>query len=396
MKIYKALIISVVFALFAAGAPAKDWPNWRGPNLNGISSETDWNPEALQTAKIVWEADIGIGFSSVSVADGKAYAMGNVNKNTDTLFCFDAVGGKEFWRFEYAEPLNPKYYEGGVSSTPTVYAGKVYTLSKSGKVHCVDAETGKLIWNRNLPHKETTWGFSSSGLIVEDKVIFNVGAAGVALNKDDGRVIWESAQSESGYATPVPFKAPDGETLLAIFGKDKLLAVDPADGSQKWSYPWKTQHDVNAADPIIWGDEMFITSGYNRGATLLKLSSSPPAAVWENKNIRSQMSPPVRIGDYLYGIDQNQLVCVEWKTGRQVWSERKVGNGAVTAAGNKLIAVSERGYLLIAEATPAGFKELSGADILSARCWAPPVLSGGYIYVRSSQGRLVCVDVRVQ
>lgn len=389
---WAALCAAVVLSCGTAGA--QDWPHWRGPNLDGISTETDWNPLGLNDIKIAWQAEIGIGFSSVSVVGGKAYAMGNINRNTDVLYCFDAVSGKELWRYEYVEPLDPKYYEGGTSATPTVHAGKVYTLSKSGKVHCVDAESGKLVWRQTLTHKGLTWGFASSGLIVDEKVIFNVGASGVALNKNDGQVVWDSdKKSESGYATPVPFTAPDGQRLLAIFGKDTLMAVDPADGSKKWSYPWKTQHDVNAADPIIVGDEILITSGYNRGATLLKIGSEP-TSVWETKTMRSQMSGPVRIGDYVYGINQDQLACVEWKTGKTMWSERRVGNGAMSAAGDKLIVVSERGRLMIAEATPDGFKELSGADILSARCWSPPVLSNGYIYVRNSQGKLVCVDMR--
>ena len=395
MKLHNTLALSMGLALFVAGANAADWPNYRGPNYDGISTETGWNPQALNEVKIAWQAEIGIGFSSVTVASGKAYAMGNINKNTDVVYCFDAVSGKELWRHEYAEPLNPKYYEGGTSATPTVRDGKVYTLSKSGKVFCLDAETGKVVWNRDLPHKELTWGFSSSGLIVGDTVIFNVGSAGVALNKNDGKVVWNSDNSESGYATPVPFTSPDGQSLLAIFGKNSLMAIDPANGTVKWSFPWQTQHDVNAADPILVGDEAFITSGYNRGAALVKIAS-PPTAVWENKNMRSQMSGPVRIGDHIYGINQDQLACIEWKTGNSVWSERKTGNGSLSAAGDKLIVVSERGRLMIVEASPDGFKELSGADILSARCWSPPTLSNGYIYVRNSQGKLVCVDVRAQ
>lgn len=396
MKNYKRLTACVMAASCFLAVQAQDWPHWRGPNLDGISTETDWDPLALKDLKIAWQAEIGIGFSSVSVANGRAYVTGNINRNTDVVFCFDAVSGKELWRHEYPEPLDPKFYEGGTSATPTVHAGKVYTLSKSGKVFCLNAETGEVIWNRVLRHKPPTWGFSSSGLIVDDKVVFNVGQAGVAMNKDTGQIVWESGRDESGYATPVPFKMPGGEALLAIFGKDSLLAVNPADGTLKWSYPWKTQHDVNAADPIIVGDEMLLTSGYNRGATLLKLTSSPPTSVWENKNLRSLMSGPVRIGDYLYGIDQTQLVCVEWKTGRQLWAERSVANGTLSAAGDRLIVLSERGRLMIAEATPDGFKELSGADILSTRCWSPPTLSGGYIYARNSQGKLVVVDVRGQ
>ena len=393
MKICTTLAVCMILALLVAGTRAADWPNYAGPNHDGISTETGWNPLALNEVKIVWQAEIGVGFSSVAVAGGKAYAMGNINKNTDVVYCFDAVSGKELWRHEYPEPLNPKYYEGGSSSTPTVHDGKVYTLSKSGKVFCLEAETGKVVWDRKLPHKAPTWGFSSSGLVGGETIIFNVGSAGVALNTASGEVVWNSGSGESGYATPVPFQSPDGASLIAIFGKDTLIAVDPADGTLKWSFPWKTENDVNAANPIIRGDEILITSGYNHGAALVKIAGQP-TAVWENKNMRSQMSGPVRIGEHIYGINQNELACLEWKTGKTVWAERKTGNGSLSAAGDKLIVVSERGRLMIVEATPEGFKELSGADLLSARCWSPPTLANGYIYVRNSPGKLVCVDVR--
>ncbi len=403
MRLKHALVMAFTLSICFSGAAAGDWPNWRGPNLDGISTETNWDPYALNDVKIAWQAEIGIGYSSVSVADGKAYTMGNVNRDTDVIYCFDAVSGEELWRYTYDEPLDPKYYEGGPSATPTVHDGKVYTLSKSGKVFCLDAATGEVIWHRKLPHQEglgrvlpakrPTWGFASSGLIFDDMIIFNVGSAGVALDKNDGSIIWHSNRGESGYATPVPFTAADGSTQLALFGKDSLMAIDPNDGQVLWSYPWQTRYDVNAADPMIVGDEIFITSGYNRGATLLKMNATP-TPIWENRTMRSQMSGPVLIGDYLYGIDQNQMACVRWDTGEQLWTERSVGNGTLSAAGDKLIVLSERGRLMIVEACPNGFNELSGADVLSARCWSPPTLSNGLIYARNSRGTLVAVDVR--
>ena len=387
--------LSMGLALLAAAAVAADWPNYRGPNYDGISAETGWNPLALNEVKMAWQAEIGFGCSSVSVAGGKAYTMGNINKNTDVIYCFDAAGGKERWRYEYPEPLNPKNYEGGTSATPTVHEGRVYTFSKSGKVFCMDAETGSVIWNRTLPHKDPGWGFSSSGLIVGDTIIFNLGPAGVALNKTSGQIVWDSGDSECGYATPAPFNTADGKTLIVLFGKDSLMAVEPADGKLQWSFPWKTEHDINAANPVINGDEFLITSGYNRGAALVKVAGQP-TAVWENKAMRSQMSGPVRLGEYLYGINQNELTCLEWKTGNTAWAERTVGNGALSAADDKLIVISQRGRLMVVAATPEGFKELAGADILSGRCWTPPTLSNGFIYARNSQGKLVCVDVRAQ
>ncbi len=373
---------------------AKDWPHWRGADYDGISTETDWNPQALNEKKILGEAQVGIGFSAVSVVDGKAYTMGNINKKTDVVYCFDAETGKEIWRHEYAEDLNPKYYEGGTSATPTVHDGKVYTVSKTAHIFCLDAATGEVIWDKKPVYDDPTWGVATSALILDDKAIFNLRQHGLALNRLTGETIWESDNGKCGYATPVPFRE-DGIQMVAIFGKDTIMSVEAATGAVRWSYPWKTQHDVNAADPIIQGTEVFITSGYNHGAALLDISSGKPVKVWENKNMRSQMSGPVLIDGYIYGIDENQLACVDWKTGEQKWAEKKPRKGALTAAGDKLIVIGETGTLMIARATPEGYQELASADVLSGgRCWTTPVLSGGRIYVRNAPGQLVCVDVK--
>ncbi len=394
MAMNRLFVIVLGCCVVSSMGQAQDWPHWRGPNHNGISSETDIDTAALNDPKIVWQAELGIGFSAVSIAEGKAYVMGNVDKNKDIVYCFDALTGKEVWRYEYIEPLDPKYYEGGTSATPTVHAGKVYTLSKSGKLFCFDAQTGAIVWQKVLPHKAPTWGFASSGIVLDDNILFNVGSAGLALNKNDGQIVWDSAATECGYATPVPFKTPDGRQLIALFAKESLIAVDPADGKMVWDFPWKTQHYVNAADPIIAGQEAFITSGYNHGAALVRFAETP-TAVWQDKSMRSQMSGPVRIGDCVYGIDQNQLACVEWATGKQLWAEPKVGNGTLSAVGTALIVLSERGRLMFVAASPDGFTELSGAEVLpGGRCWTMPVLSGGHLYARNSQGKLVCIDVR--
>jgi outer membrane protein assembly factor BamB len=382
--------------LIAVSVNAADWPHWRGPDYDGISKETTFNASALHEPKILWEAEVGVGYSAVSVADGRAYTMGNVNKNTDVVFCFDAVTGKELWKFEYPEDLDPKYYEGGCSATPTVNEGKVYTISKTGKVFCLEAGTGKLVWQKTLDFKKPTWGFAGSALILEDKCIVNVGASGVALDRNTGDILWQSKNTESGYATPVPFEH-NGSTLIAIFAKDTIMAVNPADGNVAWSFPWKTQHDVNAADPIIWNRQVFITSGYGRGAALIDISGDQPVKLWENKSMESQMSGPVLIDGFLYGIDDNQLACVDWKTGDQKWVEKAPKKGAVAAVGDKVLVMHEGGTLSIAQASPEGYKELAAAKITQGKCWTMPIVANGRIYVRdmvrNKPGTLFCIDM---
>lgn len=392
IKAWPMMIVTAVMVTAPVSA-AGEWPQWRGPNYDGISKETAWDPAAVTAKKVAWEAQVGAGYSTVAVVGGKVYTAGNFKKDTDAVICLDAASGKQVWRHEYPEPLAPKFYSGGCSGTPTVADGKVYFASKSGKVFCLNADTGKVVWKKEFGLKVPTWGFASSALIHGKAAIFNAGQAGVAYDKETGAVLWTSADTESGYATPVPYEQ-NGKKCLALFAKDSLTAVNADTGKLLWSYPWQTEHNVNASDPIILGSQAFITSGYGRGCSVIDFSGAEPKKVWENKKMRSQISGPVLIGGYLYGFDDNRLTCLDWKTGEAKWEEKSPKKGSLMAAGDKLIVIGESGRLAIAEATPTAYKEIAAAQVVSGRCWTMPILADGRIYVRDSDGHLVCLDVR--
>lgn len=391
----------------AAGA-GQDWPRWRGPAMNGISTETGWSTAwPAAGPKQAWKASVGIGFASVAVAEGRVYTSGN-QKDQDTIYAFDAATGKPLWQHSYACPLDPRYYEGGTSSTPTVDGDRVYTLSRKGHAFCFEAATGKVIWEKNLndelglkTFKEETpeWGYAGSPLIQGNHVIFNVGTAGAAFEKASGKAVWNTGKKLSGYATPVPFTV-DGQAALAVFGAEAVHAVSLKEGKTLWSHPWKTSYDVNAADPIIDGNQMFISSGYGRGATLLKFTATGATKVWENKDLRNQFNSSVLLNGHLYGMDGNHgdrssnLRCVEFATGKVKWTEKSVRPGGLMAAGSKLIAIGDTGELVVAEASPEGFKPLARAQVLGGKCWTTPVLSHGRIYCRNAKGDLVCLDVQ--
>jgi len=382
-----------VIGLVCSVAGAADWPYWRGPDYNAISKETGFDAACLNDdTEPLWQADIGIGFSSVTVSNGRAFTMGNVGKKTDVVWCFDARTGKEIWRHEYPEDLNPKYYEGGPGATPTIADGKVYTISKTGRIFCLDAATGKVIWQKQAPAKPPTWGYAGSAVIQGDMAVFNVGGAGLALNKDNGSVIWQSGSDVSGYASAVPY-TKDGRKCFAFFGRRHVSGIDAATGKVLWKAEWETKYDVNASDPVIYGDYVFVTSGYNRGCGLFKVTGNTATKLWDNRNMRSQLSGPVLIDGYLYGIDENQLVCMDFMTGQVKWKERKIGKGSLMAADGKLIVLSDKGTLYFAEASPRAFKPISSAKILSGKCWTMPVLANAKIYTRTARGRMVCIDV---
>jgi len=385
---------------------ATDWPNWRGPNYNGISAEKGWDPLKIKDgAKPLWQTSIGIGFSTISVSDGRAYTMGNTgikgedeSKHNDVIFCFDAETGKEVWRHTYPQRLDPKHYEGGTLASPTILNGKVYTVSKDGLAFCFNAKTGNVIWQKNLLKeldiKRTTWGHSGSPVVIDNMVIYNAGSLGVALNKDNGSLIWEAGKEPGGYATVVPFMAGN-QKCIALFGFEDIIGLVAATGKELWRFPWKTKHDVNAADPIIVGDKIFISSGYGIGCALLKIEKGNVTEIWRNKNMHNKMNGSVFWKGYIYGVDEGgELRCLDFKTGTLLWAQDGFGMGSLMVADGKLIVLGEKGNLAIAEPTPDGYKVISEAKILSPRCWSVPVLANGRIYARNAPGDLVCLDVK--
>ena len=400
-RLMVSLVLPGLVARVLMGQPAcgADWPCYRGPSHNGISQETDWNSNwGPAGPKVLWRKSIGIGFSTSSVAAGRVYNMGNSDRKTDTVYCFDAQTGQELWKHSYPCPLLPNSYEGGTLSTPTVEGGKVYTLSKIGDLFCLDAASGKVLWQKQL-NKEMgfllpTWHFSSSALIMGDMLLLNMGAAGVALNKNTGVRIWQSTRGRCGYATPVPFEL-DGQPCLALMSEVTLVVIRQADGEQLWRYPWKTMYEINAADPVVLGNQMLITSGYKHGCALLEFDAKRARILWQNKAMSMQINSPVVREGYAYGFDENVFKCIKLQDGREQWAEESLGKGALMmSADGRLIIMSEGGELVVAQANPQKFEALARARILPpTKCWTVPVLANGRIYARNAAGNFVCVDV---
>jgi outer membrane protein assembly factor BamB len=401
MKLARVFSLIVLLSTMALISNAADWPQWRGPDQNGISKETGWSAKwPAEGPKQLWKAQVGVGYSSFSVSNGRVYTTGN-NKDTETIFCFDANTGAILWKHSFDSKLDAKYYDGGTSATPTVDDGKVFAISKRGLVQCLDAAKGTILWSKNiadeLKAEVPTWGFAGSITIVGETALLNVGSAGTALEKKTGKVLWTSGTDVSGYSTPVLCDV-NGERAAMMMTKQDGVAVKVADGKELWRVPWKTSYDVNAADPILSGGKVFISSGYNRSGGLFDVTVSPPKEIWQNKNMRNHFNPCVLIGGNLYGIDDDAsrpnavLRCVDLLTGGIKWTE-KTGFGSVISADGKLIVLTAKGELMVAEASPAGFKPISRAQVLGGKCWTAPVLANGKIYCRNATGQVVCLDV---
>ncbi len=376
-----------------------DWPQWRGPKRNGISAEKDfltsWPKEGLHR---LWAAKVGVGFSSMSVAGGRLYTMGNVS-DVDHVLCLDTANGKTLWDYKYpCAAADPNGYP-GPRCTPTVDGNLVFTVSRNGHVLCLSAANGALVWTKNLMGDfggyVPQWGFAGSPLVEGELLILETGASGrsvAALEKKTGRVVWANGNYAAGYASPVAFDLAR-DRVVAVFSAGGLTGRAVSNGRVLWHYNWHTSYDVNAATPVIFEDKIFISSGYGTGCALLQVSASSIQPIWSNKNMRNHMNACVLWQGHLYGFDEGQLRCLDVITGAVKWSTPAYGKGSLMRADGKLILYGERGRLGLAEAAPTGFRELAAAQVLGGNStWAVPVLSNGRIYCRSL-GDLVCLDV---
>lgn len=407
MKI-NPIALTALTLIAMAGLHAADWPQWRGPENNGITRETGFSIEMLAEPKVLWRGKVGAGYSAFAVVDGKAYTTGWAD-GKDQVHCFDAENGKALWTQSNPSPKFDKFHPGGTGSTPTVHDGRVYIASKQGDLFCLDASSGAVQWHKVLTEQigavVPTWGFSGSPIIEGDAVVADAGVI-AAFDRKSGEEIWRTTAMPAGYSTPVAFDR-GSERLIAAFNGDGLVVLNPADGQIIATFPWKTKYDVNAATPIISGEHIFISSGYGRGAALLRLNGSSLDKVWENQEMKNQMNPSVLIDGFLYGFDGNErqpqtrLACMELATGEVRWGQTGLGAGALIASASKdspqaahLIVMSETGELVVIAADPAGYKEHSRAQLLGGKSWTVPVLANGRIYCRNEGGDAVCIEAK--
>jgi len=381
--------------------PSGAWPVYRGPNRDGISTETGWLARWPEGGpKVLWKTNVGVGYSCVSVRDGRLYTMGN-RDNKDTVFCFDAGTGAELWTTPYDCPAgeNP-----GTRATPTLDGNRVYSISRDEQLFCLDAETGGELWSQDLRKtvggRPPYWGYACSPVVLGRMLILQVGAkdgAVAALDKTDGKLIWKSGEGIGSYSTPTVYEA-DGKTRLAVFLGDGVVALDAETGEQLWKFPVKAKWNLTITDPIVVDDKVFVSAGYGAGAVLLQVTDGEPKPVWQTVEFSNHYTTSILWKGHLYGIDGDVerkpfLKCYEFATGVEKWSHKGLGKGSLMLADGKLIIMGETGELVVAEASPDGYKELARAKVLTGRCWTMPVLAGGRIYCRSHEGDLVCLDV---
>jgi outer membrane protein assembly factor BamB len=394
------------------------WPQWRGPNRDGTSPETDLRTDwPAGGPRVLWKQIIGRGFSSVTVAGGRLFTMeeeiapastGDVAETQfEAVVCRDARDGAEVWRFRYPNEYSERFGS-GPRSTPAVDGQRVYAVGPTGIFHCLDAATGKRLWRHDLMeefHGRTMqYGVSFSPL-VEGNLVYTTpggpdGNAVVAFDKETGQVVWKALDDPMGYSSPLAVTAA-GVRQLLVFTNRALVSLSPTDGTVYWRYPWETVNGFNIATPLSVGNYVFISSAYGKGCALLEVTADADGSprvhrVYEHNRLRNHFASSVRWGDHLYSLDEKDLVCMDIRTGSVAWREkgiRKFGKGTLLAAAGQLIVLGESGTLWLVEATPAGYREKASCRVSENKCWTVPSLADGKLYVRD-ESHLLCLDVR--
>jgi len=379
-----------------------DWPQFRGPQANGTSPETglrkDWNakPPVLRWRRAMSDN----GYAGPAVANGLVYILDHRSR-ADYLYALNVKTGKWVWNFFYidTEPANYGYER----ATPAVSDGKVYLVNRLGKLYCVDAETGTLIWRSDMVERlggrRPAWNYSMSSLGDDERLIVAPGAensAVAALSKKTGGVIWRGGGGDMpGYATPVA-AILDGVPQYVVFTARGLTGVRASDGYLLWSVPWVTGSDVNAATPVIIDDcSVFITSDYGHGCALATISGESASIAWQNTEMQSHFNTPALVDGCLYGTTEpGDLICLDPRTGMTRWRQSGFGKGGVAAADGVLIAVEgDTGAVVMIEANPEAYHELGRFTPLGGQSWTPPVIADGALFIRNT-ATLACYELK--
>ena len=406
----KILGTSLVLALCSFPALAQDWSNWQstgwpqwlGPDRNGISPETGLFGDK-SSFKETWRVQGGKGFSGLSIVGDRIYTM-YIHSGEEFAVCLDAGNGEVLWRTRTDDNLVERQGGDGPRATPAVDGGMVYVFSAHGKLHALDSQTGSRQWSHDLVSefggKKPRWGFSASPLVEGDLVLIEAGGKGgqslIAFDKTSGEVAWKTGSDNPGYSSPITTTI--GQTHQAVFFTGYgLISVVPQHGRVLWKHPWKTKHNVNAATPVfIPPNRFFISSGYGTGGSVVEVTATDGgyevAEVWRNKEMKNHFATSIYYQGHLYGFDSSILKCLDAETGTEKWKTRGYGKGSLIIADGHLVILGEKGNLGLAAATPEGFVEKANTWVFRSKCWTAPALADGRLYLRDDS-EIVCIDV---
>lgn len=406
--------ISFTFLLSQPGGPAApaladdsisvsavDWPQFRGPQRDGVSPETGllrkW-PEGGPAE--CWRRPLGEGFSAITVADGELFTL-FADAENELAVRLDPETGEEVWR----TPIGPRFDEplgNGPRSTPTWDGERLYVLSSTGTFHALDPADGSEIWSvdaqKELEARMPVRGFTSSPLIEGDLVIVELGGAEgkgvVAFDRTTGELRWGARETSAGHASPLAVTIDGVRQVIHLATAGRELASLLPDGSVYWTHPWPP--GAIAMPVFIPPDSIFVSASADIGATVVRIhtENGEPVVdeVWKDRVMKNHFSSSVLYRGILYGFDNGTFKAIDPATGEQHWAKRGLGKGSLIAADGLLVVLSDRGRLVLVEASAEEYRELSSVQALTGKTWTLPTLAGGRVYLRDHE-EILCLEV---
>jgi len=386
-------------------ASAADWPQWRGPERNGISPEIgllDTWPKGGPPQ--IWKTQgLGYGYAGLAISQGRLFTQGQRGDHQFVL-ALDAATGKKLWETA-TSPAFPQDRGDGPRGTPTVDGDRLFAMAGEGTLVSLDARSGGMIWKMNVAEKfggrAPNWGYSESPLVDGSNLIVTPGGPGaaiVALDKKTGNLMWKSQSDPAAYSSPIAAEVGEIRQII-VFTSEGVVGLRSNNGALLWRYNRVANRTANIATPIFQNGFVFVSSAYGTGCALLKLTAEggtvKATEVYFSREMQNHYSTSVVVGDSAYGFSNAILTAMNLETGRVAWRDRSVGKGSVTYADGKLYLLSEDGVVGLTEATSVGYRERSRFEISRGAfpTWTPPVISGGRLYLRE-QDNLYCFDIR--
>ena len=393
------ILLLLLFRSPLAGA-AQDWPRFGGPScdftVTNRIAHADWSntPPAC-----VWRASLtDNGYAVPSVADGSVFIIDHEGSN-DVVRALALASGNEQWRFVYPDTAAPA--NGFARAAPTWDENRLYTLSRLGHLHCLDARTGKMLWQkhfiRDFGGQRPGHSFCAPPAVWGDSLYLCPGGAGgciMALDKRTGASRWRGGPAAvPGHSIPYITQLSNRDTLLC-YSAAALLALNPLTGETYWTYPRPTQFGNNIAQPLALNGRILVSSGDGMGTALLEIGKDAARPVWESTGFHTLFPTPVSVGDLLF-ISSNTrrqgLTCVSLATGELHWVNPRFDKYTnLLRVGDHVLALeSAKGDLVLIEPNASAYREVTRFKPLGKRSWTPPLLAGGLLIIRN-ESELAC------
>ncbi|HEY3969415.1 MAG TPA: PQQ-binding-like beta-propeller repeat protein [Planctomycetaceae bacterium] len=396
----------------AAKATATDWPQFLGPDRNGISRETELlNEWPLEGPPEVWRVAGGPGMSGLAIAGGRVLTL--IQKSgRQSVLCLDAETGRKKWEQDLA-PAYRNAMGDGPRATPTIAGDTAFVFTGEGILAAIQVTDGKIVWQKNVVAEfggePAEYGMASSPLVLGDKVIVTLGAPQAtvaAFQTKTGTVAWQArGDSPAGYSSPALLSVGGREQVVVFHGAGGL-GLDPASGAELWTFPYITDFHCNIATPVAVQGRVLLSAGENHGSVMLSLKAEgekfAASPAWESHGagsfLRNEWQTSILLDGYLYGIDNvgsagpvSHLTCVEAATGKRQWQQLRFGKSNLIAADGKLFLSTMQGELVVVNVNPKKYEEL-GRKAVAAKMRQAPALAGGLLYLRDDR-EIVCLDV---